>query len=304
MMKPFTADGEERSMAQRTDEQLLEALRQRMEAHRQSLADLTVMTLKLEKLNRKLQDSEALKSRFLANIRNEINNPLTSIMGLANTLARGNADAKRSALAGRMIYDEAFYLDFQFQNIFMAAELEAGEAAPSFARIVIAGLLDGVIDLLRHRFEPKGLRIEVQGATTIPFVSDPRMLHLMLLNLLANAIEFSPEGEQVAIEVRCSDGQLTIDVRDQGPGVAEAVRPILFDRFCSASQDSLKSHRGHGLGLSLSRAMAEVQGGQLLLVEEDGAGALFRIVLPEPQVEVDVSAPEGNLFLFNNAEIF
>lgn len=287
-----------------TDEQLLEALHLRLEEQRRSMAELTAMTLKLEKLNRKLQDSEALKSRFLANIRNEINNPLTSIMGLANTLAVGNADPKRSALAGRMIYDEAFYLDFQFQNIFMAAELEAGEIAPSFARMDIAGLLDGVIDLLRHRFEPKGVSVVVQGANTIPFVSDPRMLHLMLLNLLANAIEYSPEEGQVTIEAQCRDRNLTIDVRDQGPGVAEATRPILFDRFCPAAQDSRKSHRGHGLGLSLSRAMAEAQGGQVLLLAHYGPGALFRIVLPEPQVEVEVLAPEGNLFLFDSVEVF
>jgi signal transduction histidine kinase len=291
-------------MTEWTDEQLLEALRLRLEAHRQSLAELTAMTLKLEKLNRKLQDSEALKSRFLANIRNEINNPLTSIMGLANTLATGNADAKRSALAGRMIYDEAFYLDFQFQNIFMAAELEAGETAPSLARMDIIGLMAGVIDLLRHRFEPKGISVIITGDEAIPFVSDPRMLHLILLNLLANAIEFTPEGGQVVIDAHCSERQLTIDIRDQGPGIAAATLPILFDRFCSAAQDSCKSHRGHGLGLSLSRAMAEAQGGQVLLIADQGVGALFRIILPEPQVDVEVHAPEGNLFLFDNAEVF
>lgn len=291
-------------MTEWTDEQLLEALRLRLEAHRQSLSERTAMTIKLEKLNRKLQDSEALKSRFLANIRNEINNPLTSIMGLANTLAMGNADPKRSALAGRMIYDEAFYLDFQFQNIFMAAELEAGEVAPSYARIDIAGLIDGVIDLLRHRFEPKSVSVVVQGANAISFVSDPRMLHLILINLLANAIEFSPEGMQVGIHAQCEDRQLTIDVCDQGPGVAEKTRSILFDRFCSAAQDSRKSHRGHGLGLSLSRAMAEAQGGQVLLLTDQDHGAQFRILLPEPQVQVEVCAHEGNLFLFDSAEIF
>ncbi len=291
-------------MTEQTDDQLLEALQRRLEAHRQSLAELTAMTLKLEKLNRKLQESEALKSRFLANIRNEINNPLTSIMGLANILSKGSADPERCALAGRMIYDEAFYLDFQFQNIFMAAELEAGETAPSFARIDIAGLIDGVIDLLRHRFEPKGICVGVQGADAIPFVSDPRMLHLMLLNLLANAIEFSPEGGKVTITALCSDRQLRIDVRDQGPGVTEDIQPILFDRFCSAAQDSLKSHRGHGLGLSLSRAMAEAQGGELLLVGDEQDGALFRISLPEPQEDAEVCAPEGNLFLFDNPQIF
>jgi signal transduction histidine kinase len=291
-------------MTEWTDEQLLETLCLRLEAHRRSLAELTALTYKLEKINRKLQDSEALKSRFLANIRNEINNPLTSIMGLANTLAKGNADPKRSALAGRMIYDEAFYLDFQFQNIFMAAELEAGEVAPSFARIEITGLANGVIDLLRHRFEPKGVSVTLAGDQTMPFVSDPRMLHLMLLNLLANAIEFTPEGGQVTVLVQCRDRQLTIDVRDQGPGIAPATLPILFDRFCSAAQDSLKSHRGHGLGLSLSRAMAETQGGQVLLIADYAPGALFRITLPEPQVEAEVLAPEGNLFLFDNAEAF
>ncbi len=291
-------------MTEWTDDQLLEALRLRLKAHQKSLDELTAMTTKLEILNRKLQESEALKGRFLANIRNEINNPLTSIMGLANILGKGSADPERCAMAGRMIYDEAFYLDFQFQNIFMAAELEAGEIAPAYARIDIAGLIDGLIDLLRHNFEPRGISVVVEGDTAVPFVSDPRMLHLILLNLMTNAIEFSPDDAQVVLRVTCAQGSLTIDVRDQGPGVPEAIRPILFDRFCAAAQDSRKRHRGHGLGLSLSRAVAEAQQGQVFLVDEEGPGALFRVVLPEPSVEVEVLAPEGNLFLFDNAQVF
>ena len=126
-----------------TDEELIAELKERFAFNLKALDDLREMTGKLEEMNTKLQESESVKGHFLSNIRNEINNPLTSIMGLS-TQFMGNkqCDPERCADISRMIYLEAFHLDFQLQNIFMAAELEAGEAEPAFSRVDILRIVD------------------------------------------------------------------------------------------------------------------------------------------------------------------
>ena len=106
-----------------SDEELIEEIRQRFEFNQNALADLQALTQKLEQMNERLKESEALKSQFLSNIRNEINNPLTSIMGLSRQLITKPDAVENTALVGPMIYMEAFNLDFQLQNIFIAAEL-------------------------------------------------------------------------------------------------------------------------------------------------------------------------------------
>jgi len=111
------------------DAELLAELAKRFRDTSKALHDMRVMNEKIEKLNIKLAESEKLKSNFLSNIRNEINNPLTAILNMAGQLALPQKDEQSRQLMARMIHDEAFDLDFQLRNIFMAAEIEAGEAA-------------------------------------------------------------------------------------------------------------------------------------------------------------------------------
>jgi len=287
-----------------TDQELITALQQRFDFNRRALNDLQALTSKLEATNRRLQESEALKSHFLSNIRNEINNPLASIIGLARQLAGGAADAGAAAAVAGLIFAEAFHLDFQMQNIFAAAELEAGEASPEVARIDVACIVDGVISSLRHQAEAKGIRFDCRGEEALPFVTDAGKLSLMLSNLVANAIEFTPAGGEVEVAYVVDDGVLQVSVRDSGPGIDEEMRDAIFDRFRQLDTGSTKNHRGHGLGLSVVGALAQLLGGSIRPEEAADGGALFLLALPAAAAEADVLAPEGNLFLFDQAEIF
>ena len=115
------------------DHELVDILQERLDSNRNALYDLKELTSVLEKTNARLQESESLKGQFLSNIRNEINNPLSSIMGLAQELLSSKDAGRKTELCAPLIYAEAFNLDFQLQNIFIAAELEAGESILSFA---------------------------------------------------------------------------------------------------------------------------------------------------------------------------
>jgi len=291
-------------MKRLTDEELIEDLRERFAFNQAALNDLREMTRKLEDMNARLQESEALKGHFLSNIRNEINNPLTSIMGLSAQCMNGVADPERFANVARMIYEEAFHLDFQLQNIFMAAELEAGETGPAYARVDVRTIVDRVVEVLEYQISEKHLTIDVNVARELVFPTDARMLRLVLINLLANAVEFSPETGEVRLAADMAGEALRIVVSDQGIGIDPADHAAVFDRFRQLDTGTTKVHRGHGLGLSIVKSLVELMGGELTLDSRRGAGCRFTLTLPPPKEAVQDVAQEGNLFFFDDAEQF
>jgi signal transduction histidine kinase len=286
-----------------TDQELIETLSQRLDFNRRALNDLRAMTDKLEAANHRLQESEALKSHFLSNIRNEINNPLAAILGLATQIT-AEVGGEQGALMARLIYAEAYALDFQLENIFIAAELEAGDAVPSPALTDVAAIAVEVASQMALQAEVKNITLRRGGPESLPLVTDPRMLQQMIRNLLANAIEFSPEGGVVAIDLLGEEAGGRIAVRDTGPGIDPAHQESVFDRFRQIDTGSTKSHRGHGLGLSITRSLAELLGGSVLLESAHGAGSSFTLVLPELAHDVQALAPEGNFVLFGQTELF
>ena len=287
-----------------TNDDLFAELKFRFDLNRSALSELQTVSQELESLNRKLQASEAMKGHFLSNIRNEINNPLTSISGLARHLMTGRCAPEQVPEIAGMIYSEAFDLDFQLRNIFVAAELEAGEAQPEFCNVEMESLLKNTVELLKRHLALKEINIveTVTASTSSPlFVSDAQMLQVMLINLLMNAIEFSPVGGTVRVEMQISPTGLQISVADHGSGIDPDDQKKIFDRFVQMESGTTRTHRGHGLGLSITRALVELLGGEVTVVSARGAGAKFNLAIPAPQLALPVSlhASDGNFFLFS-----
>lgn len=287
-----------------TDQELVEILQERLDSNRKALHDLREVTRQLELINKKLQESEALKSHFLSNIRNEINNPLTSIMGLSRQLISRSDSAENTALVGPMIYLEAFNLDFQLQNIFIAAELEAGEAVPAYAKVDINGVVDTVLDLQLHQSSQKNISIIKNVPEALTFTSDAQKLQIILLNLLSNALEFSPERSKVEVVAELCEGGLSLAVKDAGVGIGSADQSRVFDRFHQLEEGTTKSHPGHGLGLSICKALAELMDGQISLDSAPGKGCTVALLLTEPDVDVNMTAKDSNVFLFDEPQEF
>lgn len=287
-----------------TDQKLIEAFRERFDFDRRDRNELLALNAKLEATNRKLQESEALKGRFLSNIRNGINNPLAAIMGLSSQLMNGEAEGAQRPNLARMIYSEAFYLNFQLENIFLAAELESGESMPELARVNVVGIVNVILDQLHCLHSGKRVAIDKVAPESLFTVTDARKVHVAILNLLANAVEFSPEGGRVTIKLALAAGELRITVRDRGPGIAPADHEAVFDRFRQLEAGSTKGHRGQGLGLSVTRALVELLGGALLLESTPGEGCSFTVSIPERGAGTEDLAGGGNVFLFGDGELF
>ena len=289
-------------MSRLTDEELIEEIRQRFEFNHNALNDLRAITRKLESMNEKLQESERVKSQFLSNIRNEINNPLSAIMGLAGQLQGCRQDPQLCAKTAAMIYGEAFNLDFQLQNIFMAAELEAGEAKPDFAMVDVGAVIAGCLDKLAQRLDEKQLAVKQELADGLTFPTDAQKLEIIVMNLLANAVEFGRPGGKIEVRSALEGESLVVSVADDGPGIAAADLETIFDRFRQLDSGTTKSHRGHGLGLSICWSLVELLAGTIDVDSRFDSGSRFVLILPRPAVDVQVQACDANFFLFSQGD--
>jgi signal transduction histidine kinase len=277
-------------------------LRQSRDQLQEALEASAVLNRNLVEVNEKLRHSEEVKSRFLALMRNEINNPLNGIMGLADLVA-GKVPLEKAREFGAMIKDEAFHLDCQIQNVFRAAEVEAGEAAPSISRVNVGSIMDTVVDSFGPYARAKGLKLTATVAGEPgPFPTDGEKVHHILANLVANAIEASGRGGEVAIRAEDLGEHLALQVSDQGLGLPEAEQKILFQFFGTSGFQGV-SH-GQNLGLPVVKALVDLLGGAIDVDSVPGEGASFRITLPRALETMEADAQDGNLLIFDEPQEF
>lgn len=289
-----------------TDDELIQELSKRFSQSRKAFSDLSVVNRKLLEMNEKLERSESLKSNFLSNIRNEINNPLNAIIGLAGQLAViGSGNDQITALSA-LIGAEATTLDFQLRNIFMAAELEAGEVSPRCFKADVCTALKDLLDSFQHSAAKKSVSIELQPSLArdgSEIAIDLEKLQIIISNLLANAIEYSSAGGKVIVTYSVGDdASLQISVQDYGIGIAPEDQQRIFDRFVQLESGTTRSHLGHGLGLSITKALVDLLQGSIRVSSAAGQGTVFTVSIPPCTIleNEDSFLEAGNLFIFDD----
>ncbi|MDH5381409.1 MAG: HAMP domain-containing histidine kinase [Cyclobacteriaceae bacterium] len=286
-----------------TDEELLQELVKRFENSNLLIAEQKNLMSQLEKMNEKLLGSEKVQSMFLSNIRNEINNPLTSIMGLANELMGHLKEDQGFQKKAELIYNEGFLLEFQLANIFIAAEMEAGETTPHIVQVNIENLISNTINSYQHLLDKKKLRVKLES--TLPknekFKTDAEKFKTILCNLLMNAIEFSPSESNIDIKISINAERiLELNIIDKGIGIPEESIEVIFDRFVQLDSGSTKLYMGHGIGLTVVKSILEFLEGGIELSSKINQGSTFTVHLPESHTsdEMDEFAQDGNEFMF------
>ncbi len=298
-------------MSKLTDEELIIELRNRFRANRDSLEELQELNRELQVVNKKLEESEALKSHFISNITNEIINPFTSILGLAkHILSVKKEDWKTVISMVALIHSEAFNLDFQLRNIFVAAKIEAGEIYPEILNVDIKTLINNVLESFRFEARKKFLDFDFEFnivpaiGTTFYFKTDPEKIRLILSNLLSNAIKFSFEKQIILVKTWMEGSTLKILVEDFGTGLTEDNQKKIFDRFKRLDSGINSLNRGHGLGLSINKAILDLLKGDIEINSAIGKGSKFTIAIPEAISDIAGFSTDGNEFLFDEEEIF
>ena len=247
----------------------------------------------LSEVNEKLRDSERLKGHFISNITNEIVNPFTSVLALAqNIKCLREGEISTAHHMAELIFEEAFHLDFQLKNIFAAALIEAGKEEIKYSTININDLSNHISNYFKSLLDKKGIQLSVSFISEVineePFLftSDRDKLELILKNLIGNSIKYSPGDSFIEVKYQLSNGELLLEVSDHGKGINPEDRKIIFDRFKQLDEKINSINTGHGLGLSIVQAYAEMLDGKVSLDTNFNNGTKVIVFIPERN-EVD-----------------
>jgi signal transduction histidine kinase len=291
-----------------SDEDLLLELDKRFKACKNMLSEQEELSKELVLTNKKLMESEALKTHFISSITNEIINPFSSVLGLSRSILMVKEnDWEKARNMARLIHAEAFSLDFQFRNIFAAANIEAGELFLESSKISIAELGNSVVDSFRHEAEKKNIQIELDFDLSDPFfVTDSDKLKLIFSNLLSNSIKYNCDNGKISIRLESSANILVFTISDTGIGISEQNKELIFDRFKRIDDHINSINRGHGLGLSIVKSLVELLGGTIQIDSDSQTGSEFIITIPESESTTSIYnfTDESDLGNTGNNEIF
>ncbi len=240
-------------------------------------------------LNRKAQQlqearaaadqANAAKSHFVATVSHEIRTPLTAILGFADVLATSLADPEANRAARTIKRNGEFLLQL-VDDILDLSRIEAGRLAVESLPCSPRQIVDEVVQLMRVRADAKGLPLVVEFDCNVPeaISSDPLRLRQILLNLVSNALKFSSRGE-VRIHVLQPPlpdaDRIQFDVQDQGIGLTHRQIDNLFHPFSQGHESTARTHGGSGLGLSISKRLANLLGGDITVQSVAGQGSTF-----------------------------
>lgn len=229
---------------------------------------------------KKVEESDYLKSEFIAIASHELRTPLVSILGYIELLTY-NAEGE---LADQLdiVLEQALRLRDVVDDMLSLTDLRAGLSEIVWEEIPLEPLLRQALDTERTQLQSKNLRLAVDIPSECAQIrADADHLSLVLEKLLSNAIKFSPQGAQVAVQARRKDGQVLISVIDQGPGIPEEAQSNLFRPFFQVEESLRRSHSGMGLGLAIAKGMVEAHGGEIWVDSTKGEGSTFTFSIPQ-----------------------
>jgi heavy metal sensor kinase len=226
----------------------------------------------------RLETSFDQMRRFTADVSHELRTPLTAMRSVGEVGLREPRDAAAyRAVIGSML-EEVDRLASLVDRLLALSRAETGQAELTREALSLRELAENVVSHLDVLAEEKGQEITIEGAGACRARADRVLVRQALINLVDNAIKFSPEGGRIRIRVDGSADAATIDVTDCGPGIGSPGRERIFDRFYRDANGAEVA--GVGLGLSIAKGAIEANGGELTLAETGEAGSTFRIRLP------------------------
>jgi len=228
----------------------------------------------------RIEESFARLRRFTADASHELRTPLTAIRTVGEVTLQAQQDPERYREAIGSMLEEVDRLSRLVGSLLV---LSRADATPALQRHdqALVDLARESAALLEILAEEKGQRLEVGGDAGVRAELDGLILRQALINLIDNAIKYSPRGGLIRVVVRGdSDGSAVVEITDEGPGIPEAHRSRVFERFYRIDEARSREDGGAGLGLSIALWAVQAHGGRIELQSEVGKGSAFRIVLP------------------------
>ncbi|MFL5355095.1 ATP-binding protein [Archangium sp.] len=237
-----------------------------------------------KRLEAERRQVERMKSEFVSTVSHELRTPLTSIRGALGLLSGGVAGPLPSEAADMIgiAHKNSERLIRLINDILDLEKMESGKLDFHIEPQELGALLSQAAEAHHGYAQECGARVELEVKATDAWamVDGDRFLQV-LANLLSNALKFSPRGERVTLRLEREDGRLCVSVQDRGPGIPEAFRERIFEKFAQADGSDTRRKGGTGLGLSIARGLVERMGGSLDFVTTASSGTTFRVELPE-----------------------
>jgi signal transduction histidine kinase len=237
----------------------------------------------IQQKSRELEIASQHKSEFLANMSHELRTPLNAIIGFSEVLIErmfGELNEKQDDYL-KDIHTSGKHLLSLINDILDLSKVEAGRMELEPATFDVPTAIDNAMTLVRERAQRHGIALSVDVADGVAeIVADERKFKQILLNLLTNAVKFTPDGGSVAVLARRAGDMLEVAVRDTGIGIAKGDQEAVFEEFRQVGRHYTNKQEGTGLGLALTRRFVELHGGTIRLESEPGKGSTFTFTIP------------------------
>jgi heavy metal sensor kinase len=228
----------------------------------------------------RLESSFNELKRFTADASHELRTPLTALRTVGEVALQRSKDPAVLREAVQSMLEEAQRLTELTDSLLTLARMESGHMQVEQAPLDVTGLATEVASSLEVLAADKEQSIHVLGDSDVVAAADHRLLRQALLNILHNAIRYSPPGMSVSVKISQHNGQALIEVVDEGPGIHPQNREKIFDRFFRVDSGRSRADGAHGLGLAIAKASIERQGGSIEVDSEIARGSTFRLRLP------------------------
>ncbi len=252
---------------------------------RTRIRELDGIAAAVNDLSRGLKEQEALRRRLTADMAHELRTPLATLQSHLEALIDGIWQPDAVRLAG--LHEEILRINRLVADLENLARYESDSQGLRRSDLDVAALVEGIVRNHEPQFHAKGVALryrpgcasETAGGARL-FSADPDRLSQAIINLLSNALKFTPAGGQVEVRVDCGPQGAEIRVADSGIGIGPKDLPRVFERFYRADGSRTRATGGAGIGLSIAKAIVEAHGGTINAASQPGQGAEFRIHLP------------------------
>lgn len=252
---------------------------------RNKAAELSALNLDYQIEKERAEAANLAKSEFLANMSHELRTPLNAIIGFSEILQNrmfGPLGSEKYEEYCDDIHASGIHLLGVINDILDMSKIEAGQMQIEREEVDLAHLIEETLRLIKVTANAKSVEVEHQIASGLSMIADRRAMKQILLNLLSNAAKFTSEGGRISVRARKTSCAVTVSIEDTGVGIPKAALKKIGQPFEQVQSQFSRSQGGSGLGIAISRSLAELHGGSIRIRSTEGIGTIVSVRIPLP----------------------